>query len=94
MGQGGDAIGPPYIKEIPLRHACLPACLSCVSCVMPCRERAALYIVSIDWLTGWLALCDRIVPGVSRNSGECVECGIVRDDEIGGIVFVVYCRFG
>jgi len=28
------------------------------------------------------------VPGVNRNSGECVEYGIERDDEIGesGIV--------
>ena len=27
----------------------------------------ALYIVSIDWLTGWLALCDMIEPGWIRN---------------------------
>ena len=39
-------------------------------CVMPSRER--------------VALCDRIVPGANRNSGECAECGIERDDEIGG----------
>jgi hypothetical protein len=35
-----------------------------------------------------------IKPGGIRNSGECVECGIVRDDENGGFRFAGNYRFG
>jgi hypothetical protein len=65
--------------------------------VVVSRERSVV-IVSPDrracrimWLAG---IVSRIEPVACRISGECVECGIERDDEIGGTGIAGKYRLG
>jgi len=80
-GQGGQAVPPPYRKEITSRHACLPA-FHVMSCAMPVsRERVALYSVASCGV--WR--CWYCVPGWNRICAVSLAIVFACDDEIGGI---------